>query len=297
MSTSVLLMVIIAAVLHASWNLGSRHHRAKPGFIWGIGIWTAIWATLSFPFVFTQMEWSWIPVTCGLLSGLSLALYYRCLERAYRTGDISIVYPIIRSSPLWVALAGVFILDDKLSALAWLGILLTLLGVFILMFPSLLRFRKVRWHQAIPLSAILFAFGASFATCLYTLSDKVAMNHAALGPFAGVALAGIASTSKLCFWSILDPAARVGFVIRKLSPAGIPTYWMATFGFCAFAAYVIIIGAFIYADAGRVLAVSNLSILLGSIGGILFFKERSDIGMRLIGLTVTLVGIILIRLY
>lgn len=290
-------MVIIAAVLHASWNLGSRRFRGKPGFVWGIGFWGAIGAGLSFPFVFSQIEWSWIPVACGLFSGLTLAFYYCCLERAYRFGDISIVYPIIRSSPLWVALAGVMFLDARLSLLAWLGILLTLLGVFILPLGALRRRGALAAEHTVRLHASLFAVGASFGTSLYTLSDKVAMDQAALGPFAGMALAGIASTSKIGFWAMLDPAARLGFEWRRLSVEGIPFYWMAFFGFCAFASYVIVIGALIYADAGRVLAVNNLSVVLGSIGGILFFKERSDIAIRIAGLVMALAGITLLRLH
>ncbi len=296
MSTAILLWVVFAACLHAAWNLGSRHYRDRAGFTWGIGVWGAVWAALALPFFVGQIDWGWVPLACGLISGFALALYFSCLERAYRSGDISIVYPVIRSSPLWVALVGVLFLQAQLSMLAWGGILLTLCGVFILPLGRL-RYRTLPGDTRLRLSATLFAFGASFSTCIYTISDKIAMDHASAGPLAGIALAGIASTSKLIFWTVLNPGAKVGFDWRRLSVNGVPTWKMASFGFCAFGAYAIIICALIYADAGRVLAVSNLSVVLGAVGGVLFYRERSDIAVRITGLLLTVAGITLLRLF
>lgn len=296
MTTPVLLIIIAAAFLHALWNLGSRHYRNRAGFIWGLGLWSGIWALLCFPFALQQMDWSVVPILCGLLSGLALSIYYRCLERAYRYGDISIVYPIIRSSPLWVSLIGVSFLGAELSGLAWTGIGLTLAGVFILPLGQL-RSRAVIQEEQMRSKASLFAIGASIGTCMYTLSDKVAMDLSAAGPLAGVALAGVSSSSKMFFWYFVDPAARVGFNWKKLTVEGLPVWQMAGYGFCAFAAYALVIGAMIYADAGRVLAVSNLSVVLGAVGGILFFKERSGLLTRILGLILVVAGVVMLRLF
>lgn len=296
MTTGILLWVVFAAFLHAAWNLGSRRYRDLPGFVWGMGTWSGIWAALAFPIAVWQIAWSWLPLLCGLISGLALAFYYSCLERAYRTGDISIVYPIIRSSPLWVALIGVAFMGAQLSPMAWGGILLTLCGIFILPLGRL-RYRTLPGDSRLRLSASLFAFGASLGTCIYTLSDKIAMDHAAIGPLAAIGVGAIASTSKLLFWKALNPAASVGFDWRRMSVPGFPAWKLAGFGLCAFGAYAIVIGALMFADAGRVLAVSNLSVVLGAIGGMLFFHERSDIAIRILGLLLTVAGITLLRLY
>lgn len=261
-----------------------------------MGLWSGIWALLCLPFTFRQIDWSMVPVVCGLLSGLALSIYYRCLERAYRYGDISIVYPIIRSSPLWVSLIGVTFLGAHMSGLAWVGVALTIAGVFVLPLGQL-RSQRIVQEGPMGTKASLFAVGASMGTCMYALSDKVAMDFAATGPLAGVALSAISSSSKMFFWLFVDPSARQGFDWRKMTVAQVPVWQIAGYGFCAFAAYALVIGAMIYADAGRVLAVSNLSVVLGALGGIVFFQERSGLYSRVIGLVLVVAGIVMLRLF
>lgn len=295
MSTAVLLVVIATAILHAVWNLGSRHYRGRPGFVWAIGCWSGIWSLIFLPLTFGHIEWTWIVFACGVFSAFALSIYYTCLGKAYQTGDISLVYPLIRSSPLWVAIIGVIFLGEALSPLAWLGLVLTLLGVLVLPIGRIpVRARADRQTRRV---AALFAICASFGTCGYTLSDKVAMDAAALGPLAGIALTAISSVLKMGFWGLFDPQARVGFQWHRLSIPGMSTAKVAAFGLCIFAAYGGVICALIYADAGRVLAVNNLSVVLGAVGGIIFFKERSNVGFRLLGLALVITGIVFLRLF
>ncbi len=296
MSTTVLLVVIATAFLHAVWNLGSRHYRERPGFVWAIGLWSGIWSVVFLPFTFREIEWTGVVFACGIFSAFALSVYYTCLAKAYRTGDISLVYPLIRSSPLWVAIIALIFLGETLSLLAWLGLVLTLLGVLVLplgriQIGSLAADRRTRRL------AVIFAVCASFGTCGYTLSDKIAMDAAAIGPLAGVALTAISSVVKMGFWAVLDPKARVGFEWHRLSVPGMSPFAVAGFGLCIFAAYAGVICALIYADAGRVLAVNNLSVVLGAIGGIIFFKERGNVGFRLLGLALVVTGIVFLRLF
>lgn len=296
MSTTVLLVVIATAFLHAIWNLGSRHYRERPGFVWAIGCWSGIWSLIFLPFTFWHLQWNWIVLACGVFSAFALSVYYTCLAKAYKTGDISLVYPLIRSSPLWVAIIGVIVLGEALSPLAWLGLVLTMCGVLVLPIGRIPAGAPPADRQTRRIAA-LFAIAASFGTCGYTLSDKIAMDAAALGPLAGIALTAISSVLKMGFWGLFDPKARVGFEWHRLSIPGMSTAKVAAFGLCIFAAYAGVICALIYADAGRVLAVNNLSVVLGAVGGILFFKERSNVGFRLLGLALVITGIVLLRLF
>lgn len=300
MSTEVFLLVLLGAAFSAGWNLTVSGYRNKPAFVWGVGVWSGIWPVVFIPFVYSHLAWTWTTLLCGLASGFFLSVYYFFLEKAYRSGEVSVVYPIIRSSPLWVALVGVLFMGVDMSLLAWCGLVLTLVGVSILPLAQLRKRRQVipdfvkpEGHQWAP----LLALATSLATCLYSLSDKLAMDLSALAPMAGVALTSISSTTKLFFWGILCPSARRGFEWQRLSASGVPTWVTALCGFSVFAAYTIIICAFQYSDAGRVMAVFNVSIVLVAVGGVVFFRERSGLKIRLLGVLLTVAGISMLRLF
>ena len=50
----------------------------------------------------------------GILSGIIHGIYILCLSRAYKTQDISYVYPIARSTPVFVPVFAWLFLNEKL---------------------------------------------------------------------------------------------------------------------------------------------------------------------------------------
>jgi drug/metabolite transporter (DMT)-like permease len=116
-------------------------------------------------------------------------------------------------------------------------------------------------------------------------------------PKAGLAFLSLSGTISLFFWYLIDRPAYTGFSMRKLRISSLPFSQVIFFGFCAFAAYAITISAMGYAGAGKVLAVTNLSLLFGSLGGILFFNERSYLLNRVAGLILLVIGITLIKFF
>lgn len=75
---------------------------------------------------------------CVVGTGVSHAAYMGLLARAYERGEISVVYPIARGTGVGVtAIAAVILLDEPLSGIGGLGILLVILGV--LMYRSAAR--------------------------------------------------------------------------------------------------------------------------------------------------------------
>ena len=61
----------------------------------------------------------------GILSGIIHGIYILCLSRAYKTQDISYVYPIARSAPVFVPVFAWLFLNEKLQ-------LQTILAIFII---------------------------------------------------------------------------------------------------------------------------------------------------------------------
>lgn len=127
-------LALLAAVLHATWNVllksgGDPLHLA----VRAVG--TS--ALLSSPLVlggwFVEGRpglnpWAW------LLAPASAAVevfYFLALSEAYRRGDISVVYPIARgTAPVLAVLAGVVILRETVSPLEILGIVLLIAGMW-----------------------------------------------------------------------------------------------------------------------------------------------------------------------
>lgn len=66
------------------------------------------------------------------MSAAAETLYFLALGLAYKDGDLSVVYPLTRSSPMFVAILATLFLGEELTAWGVLGILLIFLGVYIL---------------------------------------------------------------------------------------------------------------------------------------------------------------------
>jgi len=296
MTNSLLAALILASLLHAAWNLGSRRWRDTSGFLPAITLWGFLWMLCLLPFSWSHLEWRLSTIGLALVSGIGLAAYLIFVRKAYHRGDISLVYPLMRSAPLWVTLVGFLLLGERLSSLAVAGVLLTICGVAVLPLSKLSAADALHAWFVKRDPMVKFALAASFATCVYTISDRVAMN-AATGILAGAALIAASYPVGLLLWWILVPDDFAGIDWRGLTVPGLPWYRAAAFGFCIAGAYAIIIGALIFGEAGRVLAVTNLSVILGSIGGMFLFREHSAALPRVAGLCLTVAGIVLLRLY
>ena len=93
-----LVVVLIAALLHALWNLLAKDAVDSSAFMWW-GV--AVGATWYGAWVFTQ-SWPGIPREIWLLLAVSIFMevaYVALITRGYAAGDLSQVYPIARGAP------------------------------------------------------------------------------------------------------------------------------------------------------------------------------------------------------
>src|SRR3954470_9170380 len=100
MSLYVLVLVLTAAILHASWNLLAKKTKGKTPFIWLQYLASNI---LYLPFLFFQTNQGYIfhsqPVLWFSISSAVLHLgYFIVLQKGYRSADLSVVYPLARGS-------------------------------------------------------------------------------------------------------------------------------------------------------------------------------------------------------
>src|SRR5476651_2370193 len=123
----VTLLVLLAALMHASWNAIVKSSQSKfldtmmiaivPGAIALVAV-----AFLPLP---DRACWPWLCASVAIHF-----LYYMAVAGALRHGDLSHVYPLMRGcAPLLVALASFAGLVEQLTTSTWLGVILISAGI------------------------------------------------------------------------------------------------------------------------------------------------------------------------
>lgn len=136
MPTDALLLVVLAAVCHATWNLAAKRsaHAGGAFLFWSTLLssllfapW-ALWIMLQDGFV-----WSWILLAAMVTSGCLHLAYSHALQTGYRKADLSVVYPIARGTgPLLSSLAAFVLLAEVPGPLRLLGLVGVVGGILII---------------------------------------------------------------------------------------------------------------------------------------------------------------------
>ncbi|TCJ18943.1 EamA family transporter [Parasulfuritortus cantonensis] len=273
--------LLLAVALHVTWNLLARHVPARQEFIWWalaghlllIGPW-ALWALLG------QVHWDATLATCVGLSGAALAVYFLGLRAAYRHAPVALAYPVARSAPLFVALAGALLFGDRFDGLGLAGIGLSSLAL-VLLGASAWRAEAGR--------AIAPALAAALATTVYSLSDKVAVGH--LPDYAS--RLGYISLGYLIAWLALTLALyrRSG---RCLPAARPPAPLLGAGALAIGNAYALVVHAMASLPAAHAVALSNGGIVVAAFLSVFWFGERQHRRARLFWATVLAAGLALV---
>src|SRR6267143_3428158 len=126
-SLGVTLAVLGAALLHATWNVLVKAGGDKELETINIAVGSGLVALVAALFLPAPARASW-PRVAG--SALVHILYFVFLAGAYRWGELSYAYPVMRGGgPMIVALVGAFALGEVLPLSQWLGVLMICAGV------------------------------------------------------------------------------------------------------------------------------------------------------------------------
>ena len=139
MPVNVLGLLLVAALLHAGWNVLLKTaddplRTAGRGMVVGAVslIPTAFvgWLLIGRPAIPAE---AWL---LAVVSGVFEAAYFVLLSAAYRRGDLSLVYPIARgTAPVLAVAVGVFVLGERLGLLGAVGVACLLAGILVLQRP------------------------------------------------------------------------------------------------------------------------------------------------------------------
>lgn len=279
MSVIATTLLLISAFTHAGWNLISKKEYPTQAFYL---VANTIGAICVFPILFFfRKHLPLIPTTVWLfvtMSGFFLAAYMATLAGAYRNGDISIVYPIVRSLPVIFVFIATLVLGKghQISWLLLLGIILVTTGCMVLPMKSFGDFRFRNYQNMCCLLALLSAIGVAG----YTIVDDEALRQLrglAGMPFKPIegtlvymALEGISCSIWQGAFMLFIPGEKkhmIEVIKRSKSAAAIT-------GIGIYLTYGLVLASMNYVtNVSYVAAFRQLSILLGAIFGMTLLSE------------------------
>ena len=259
MQPSIALIVLLAALFHATWNAVVKSAKDHLLSIAGLNIATALIALIIIPFV-------GLPDVQSLPYLIASAVlhfgYYIALSEAYRYSDFSQAYPIARgTAPIIVTLWGVFVLKETLSMIEIVSLMGVLGGIFI--------FTARKFGQVVRDRYALFAalFTSVFIGA-YTVADGIG---------------GRASNNILGYMmvlSILDGIPIALYACWKRSTAQVIStchQWKTLIPGAALAliSYSMVVWSMTQAPIPLVSALRETSIIIAALIGAFYFKEPS----------------------
>ena len=256
MSTTVVLAVLGAGLVHAVWNAiaKSLHDQFASFALLNLGVALVCWVAL--PIVGLPRSASWKYLGLSVFCHLGYELF---LMGVYRRADFSQSYPIARGvAPLLVSLAGVVFASEHLSVRGIAGIAVIVVGIV-----SLALRRNVTTARHF---GVAWALASGVAIAVYTVVDGlgVRVSHDALR-YAG-ALFAVQST----LWIVGVLARRRR---RDWWPSGGKAMLGLFAGVLSMVGYVIVLWAQIRAPLGIVSALRETGVLWAALIGVVIFRE------------------------
>lgn len=174
-----IVLVLLAAVFHASYNFLAKSSRDTNAFLWwavtlGAGIY-AVFLVVSGLGIFLSSA----SQIFFLISAIAELGYFATLVRAYAQGDLSLVYPLSRgSAPLFVTLWSALVIGERLPPLGYAGIACMIAGVYIASLTANGAVLSVGWRTLFVSyhnHAARWALASAVFIAIYSLSDREAI--------------------------------------------------------------------------------------------------------------------------
>jgi len=276
MTPVVVLLVLLAAGLHAGWNVllktsgdplpTSTRSVASSALVVApvcLGAW---YLTGHHPL--PAAGWAVLAV-----SACAEGLYFVFLSRAYQAGDLSVVYPVARGTgPLIAVSAGLLLLHEHLTPIELAGVVALLAGIWAV--------RRPRMNAAVVPALITGIFIGT-----YTTLDRIGINLGAPWLYAGL-LWGLMAVF-LVIWTRGRPLGRDHDENWRTS---------VLIGVMMALAYGLALVALTLAPVAIVAPLRESAIVLVTAWGVWRLKERDGVALRIAGALAIVVGIVLLAL-
>jgi drug/metabolite transporter (DMT)-like permease len=287
MSALAIAGLLFAAMLHAIWNMLAKRSIDNQTFLIGS---VALSTVMLLPFAVTRLH-PIPPAAWGIivLSAALEATYYLLLGKAYKGGDLSLVYPISRgSSPMFVTLLAVFVLGERIAPMGIFGILLTVAGIYVVHLKSFQRDALLEPFRAIAnsrVSQLALLTGMTIAS--YSAVDKVGVGM--VDPVLYIFLVFSLSIVMLAPFMLMKKREALKIEWR--------TNWrtMLLVGAMIAGGYLLILIILSTNKVSYATSVRSASVVFGALLGLLVLKEPLG-DKKLLGAGIIFTGIICIGL-
>ena len=283
MSLNALALVVIAAFIHAYWNLLVKRADGGPAFVWLFSLASAVcYAPIVLALVFIEpIDYGWREIALIVSSGVLHLLYAVTLNHGYRVGDLSVVYPIARGTgPVISGLAAIALLGERPSLAGACGIALIVAGIFTIAGGrSLLRKRDPRTAQGV-------LYGALTGLCIasYTVNDAYAVKVLLVSPVMIDYFGNVVRLVMLTPTTLHDREALRREWRRNLKPA-------AAIGALMPLSYILSLFAMRLAPVSYVAPARELSMLVGAYFGAKLLREGHS-RERIAGTALMVAGVV-----
>lgn len=289
MSSIAFALIIVAAFLHATWNVIAKVSKDMVALMW----WATVLAMIGYGVLLLTGSGIYLNPSSILpfvISALAETGYFVTLVRGYSQGDLSLVYPISRgSAPIFVVVWGAMLLGEQLPWFGYLGILLMVVGVYVASLPGNsygTKFRRATIISAFRNRAAAWALASAIFISIFSITDKIAVSTTPPVIYNWWVFAG-----NTILWAI--PTWRKSRFTTNLNE--LRTNWrgiIAT-GFMMATAYAAALGALALTSASYVVAGRGLSVVIGALFGSLLLKEGFGTS-RVVGAGLMVSGLVLI---
>ena len=254
-----LVLVAIAALAHATWNLLAKRAAHSRHLIWfssiaetALFLPVAVWIVRS-PHAPFGLE----PAVFLLATGFLHILYFGALQRGYRVADLSVVYPLARGTgPLLAFFGAIITLHERPSLPAFGGALTITAGVMLLS-----GFRREDNR-----AGLFWGVATGVTIACYTLTDGYSVKVLLVSPFL-VEYAG-------CLFRLVALSG-TGWRDRTALPGEFRRYWSSALGIALLlpAGYILVLFAMQIAPVSRVAPIREMSMLMAAVFGTRFLGE------------------------
>lgn len=257
-------IVLFAALMHAGWNAIVKGGGDKLLSAVMITSAAAVIATVVLPFLVQPARASWPFIAASVSLQI---LYYALLAAAYRGGDLSHAYPIMRgTAPLIVAAVSAWLIGEAVSVAGWFGIALICAGVL-----GLAAHRPAQpehaAHAAGHRSVTAIALANAAVIAIYTVIDGLGVRRSG-APAAYTLWIFLLTGIELLLWASIWRWREFGAYLRGQWLQGLAG------GGGTVLSYSLALWAMTVAPVALVAALRETSILFATVISALVLKER-----------------------
>jgi len=284
-----LILVLLSAISHATWNLLAKRAINQEVFLWCVLVSSCVLLLPLLIFLIWKYQilypgWWFIFGTVVLH-----VLYFAFLGRSYARADLSLAYPIARGmGPALVPIIGALLLKEVITPQAMIGIICVVLGIFTVYwwgnFMEVLRDPLKIFRE----SGARYALLTGVVIAAYSVWDKVGVSY--VNPFLYMYFLVSGSALFLMpyiwwFYGIstirIELKKKIGNIILS--------------GLLMFLAYGLILFAFQFSRVSYIAPAREVGIVIGVVFGTLLLREPFGKG-RAIGSCLIIAGLGLISL-